>query len=79
MGNYAAARDLDSDSGVETPVPALFIGRGCSSTPSLTPWTRRSHARPFGNPFWQPVSDFLISTLNCRGIDDYFRKMTWHI
>jgi len=55
MGNYAAARDLDSDSGVETPVPALFIGRGCSSTPSLTPWTRRSHARPFGNPFWRPV------------------------
>jgi len=23
----------NSDSGVETPVPALFLGRGCSSTP----------------------------------------------
>jgi len=24
----------NSDSGVEAPVPALFLGRGCSSTPS---------------------------------------------
>ena len=24
----------NSDSGVETPVPALFLGRGCSSTPT---------------------------------------------
>jgi len=29
MGKCAATRDLVSDSGPETPVPALFLSRGC--------------------------------------------------
>ena len=32
-----------------------------------------------GRVYYKIASDFLISTLKCRGIDDYIRKMTWHI
>ena len=55
MGKYAATRNLDSNSGPETPgsgvVPQLWM----FIHSILTPWNQRFHARPFGNPFWQPV------------------------
>ena len=45
----------NSDTGGETPVPALFLGRGCSSTPSsrLGPGasTRGISAISFGNQY----------------------------
>jgi len=55
MRNSAAPQDLDSNSGPETPVPALFLSRGCLSTPSsrLGPGASKLglSAIPFGNQY----------------------------
>ena len=59
MGNCAAMRDLDSNSGPETPVPVLLLSRGCLSTPSsrLGPGasTLGLSAIPFGNQYRHSV------------------------
>jgi hypothetical protein len=44
-----------SDSGPETPVPALFFRRGCSSAPSSRLGLGACGRGPFGNLFWQTV------------------------
>jgi hypothetical protein len=44
-----------SDSGLETPIPALFFSRGCPSAPSSRLGLGASGRGAFGNLFWQTV------------------------
>ena len=76
MGNCAAMRDLDSNSGPETPVPVLLLSRGCLSTPSSRLGTGASKlglsAIPFGNQYIASLFRIECSAISATVVSSLF-------